>query len=68
MVEVNCESDFVARTDDFQGTGQDCQAGRPESKPADAAPCMAQPYDAETRPRPSSGLLTKPRSPRSART
>lgn len=44
LLEVNCESDFVARTDDFQALVNDLSAQIAHTKPADAAALMSQPF------------------------
>lgn len=43
LVEVNCESDFVARTDDFQGLVSGLAQLIAEKSPADVAALMALP-------------------------
>lgn len=44
IVEINCESDFVARTDDFQALVANVAAQVAESNPADVAALGALPY------------------------
>jgi elongation factor Ts len=44
IVEINCESDFVARTDDFQTLVANVAAQVAESNPADVAALSALPY------------------------
>jgi elongation factor Ts len=44
LVEVNCESDFVARTDDFGALAADIAAQVASSEPADVAALLGQPY------------------------
>jgi len=43
LVEVNCETDFVAKTDDFQSLVRDVAAHVAKSAPADVAALGAQP-------------------------
>jgi len=44
IVEVNCESDFVARTDDFQGMAADLAAQVAASTAATAEALLAEPF------------------------
>ncbi|MCX6599518.1 MAG: translation elongation factor Ts [Acidobacteria bacterium] len=44
ILEINCESDFVARTDDFQALVANVAAQVAESNPADVAALGALPY------------------------
>jgi elongation factor Ts len=44
LVEVNCESDFVARTDEFQEMVSVLSRQIAETSPADVAALLAQPY------------------------
>ncbi|MCX6589887.1 MAG: translation elongation factor Ts [Acidobacteria bacterium] len=47
IVEINCESDFVARTDDFQALVASVAAQVAESDPADVAALGALPYSGD---------------------
>jgi elongation factor Ts len=47
VIEVNCESDFVARTDEFQGMVKTLAKQVADKTPADVAALMAQPYAAD---------------------
>lgn len=44
LLEVNCETDFVAKTDDFQGLAADLCAQVAEKAPSDEAALLDQPY------------------------
>jgi elongation factor Ts len=44
LVEVNCETDFVAKTDDFQNLVADIATQVATSKPADIETLLAQPH------------------------
>lgn len=44
MVEVNCETDFVARTDDFQGLVRDIATHVAGAEPADVETLLGQPF------------------------
>ena len=44
LLEVNCETDFVAKTDDFKGLAADACAQVGESSPADVAALLEQPF------------------------
>jgi elongation factor Ts len=44
LLEVNCETDFVAKTDDFKGLAADVCAQVGESSPADVAALLEQPF------------------------
>lgn len=48
IVEVNCETDFVARSDDFTQFAEGVAAVVLEKKPADADALLALPYKGET--------------------
>ncbi len=47
VIEVNCESDFVARTDEFQGMVKTLAQQVAAKAPSDAAALMSQPYDGD---------------------
>ncbi len=47
IVEINCESDFVARTDDFQTLVANVASQIAANNPADVAALSAQPYVAD---------------------
>ncbi|MEK7195043.1 MAG: elongation factor Ts [Patescibacteria group bacterium] len=44
MVELLCETDFVARNEEFQGLGRDLAMHITAMKPADAEECLEQPF------------------------
>ncbi len=44
LVEVNCETDFVAKTDEFQGLAKDLAAQVFETAPADVPAFLEQPF------------------------
>ena len=44
MVELLCETDFVARNEEFQELGRDLAMHITAMKPADAEECLAQPF------------------------
>ncbi len=44
MVELLCETDFVARNQEFQELGRDLAMHITAMKPADAEECLAQPF------------------------
>ena len=48
IVEVNCETDFVARNDDFKNFVTDIAKHVVDAAPTDAADLLAQPYTART--------------------
>ena len=48
MLELGCETDFVARNDDFQKVGKALCAHIAAKNPADAATLKAQPYEGAT--------------------
>jgi len=48
LLEVNCETDFVAKTDDFQGLVRELGALAIEKAPADAEALAALPYGKES--------------------
>ncbi len=52
LLEVNCESDFVAKTNSFQQFGESLAAQIAAADPADVDALMAQPYQ----PQPSLGV------------
>lgn len=47
LIEVNCESDFVARTDEFQEMVKTLAKQVAAKSPADAGALLAQPYDGD---------------------
>ncbi|HNY12526.1 MAG TPA: translation elongation factor Ts [Candidatus Wallbacteria bacterium] len=44
LVEVNCETDFVAKTDEFQGLAKDLAAHVFETSPSDVPSFLEQPF------------------------
>jgi elongation factor Ts len=48
LVEVNCETDFVARGDEFQGFARDVARLALEKAPADVSALLVQPHGAST--------------------
>jgi elongation factor Ts len=48
MVEINCETDFVAKNDDFQGFAKSIATLIAEGSPADVAALSAMPLDGAT--------------------
>lgn len=44
MLELLCETDFVARNEEFQELGRDLAMHVTAMKPADAKECLAQPF------------------------
>src|ERR1043165_447088 len=48
MVEVNCETDFVTKNDDFLALANTCAKLVAENNPADVAELLALPLDGKT--------------------
>lgn len=59
IIELNCETDFVAKTDDFQGLVEDLAAQALESQAKDAAALLEEPFQKDSAHKVSEVIVAK---------